>query len=108
MLHEHPTRGDHDHDDDYEECQQDTGSPCTTGGLHMPNSKSMLDFARQVKSRLRFYSQCHQDSYIGMNLCCMLILIFRIWKKLLFVIMLILRKCHMFLIRNQYCIIISD
>lgn len=67
VLQELPARGDHDHDEDYEECQQDTGSPCTTGGLHMPNSKSMLDFARQVKSRLRFYSQCHQDSYIGLS-----------------------------------------
>lgn len=51
----------HHHDEEhvevecYEECQQESGSPCTSGGLHMPNSQSMRDFARQV-NRLRYYS----------------------------------------------------
>ncbi|KAK5642961.1 hypothetical protein RI129_009128 [Pyrocoelia pectoralis] len=33
------------------------GSPCTAGGLHMPNSRSMNDFAKRVR-RLRYHSQC--------------------------------------------------
>ncbi|KAK9882395.1 hypothetical protein WA026_020917 [Henosepilachna vigintioctopunctata] len=32
------------------------GSPCSQGGLHMPNSKSMNDFAKRVQ-RMRYYSQ---------------------------------------------------
>ncbi|KAK7868190.1 hypothetical protein R5R35_003057 [Gryllus longicercus] len=50
------------HVGDYEECEQETGSPCTSGGLHMPNSRSMLDFARRVHHRQRFYSQCLPES----------------------------------------------
>lgn len=42
---------------DLEECEQEHGSPCTAGGLHMPNSRSMNDFARRVR-RLRYHSQC--------------------------------------------------
>ncbi|XP_075228595.1 tuberous sclerosis 1 protein hamartin isoform X2 [Lycorma delicatula] len=57
----------HHHDDDheevecYDECQQEIGSPCTSGGLHMPNSQSMRDFARRV-NRLRYYSYTCQGS----------------------------------------------
>ncbi|XP_066991586.2 hamartin isoform X2 [Anabrus simplex] len=52
------------HVDEYEECQQESGSPCTSGGLHMPNSRSMWDFARRVhqQHRQRFYSQCMPES----------------------------------------------
>ncbi|KAG8232141.1 hypothetical protein J437_LFUL012151 [Ladona fulva] len=42
---------------DDEECQILDGSPCCTGGLHMPNSASMRDFARRV-SRIRFNTDC--------------------------------------------------
>ena len=50
--------------DDYEECQQESGSPCTSGGLHMPNSRSMREFAQRVQQqhRHRFYSQCIPDT----------------------------------------------
>jgi hypothetical protein len=47
--------------DDYEECQQESGS-CTSGGLHMPTGHSMREFARRVHQRQRFYSQCTPDS----------------------------------------------
>ncbi|XP_069705375.1 hamartin isoform X3 [Periplaneta americana] len=52
------------HMDDYEECQQESGSPCTSGGLHMPTSRSMREFARRVhqQHRQRFYSQCVPDT----------------------------------------------
>ncbi|GLV45534.1 Tsc1 [Carabus blaptoides fortunei] len=36
---------------------QHKGSPCTSGGLHMPNSHSLHAFATRVQ-RLRYYSQC--------------------------------------------------
>ncbi|CAH0547663.1 unnamed protein product [Brassicogethes aeneus] len=36
---------------------QEHGSPCAAGGLHIPNSKSMIVFANQIK-RLRHHSQC--------------------------------------------------
>jgi hypothetical protein len=50
--------------DDYEECQQESGSPCTSGGLHMPTSHSMREFARRFhqQHRQRFYSQCIPDT----------------------------------------------
>ncbi|XP_046388125.1 hamartin isoform X2 [Ischnura elegans] len=41
-----------------EECQLNAGSPCSAGGLHMPNSASMMDFARRV-------SQIHYGSHCG-------------------------------------------
>lgn len=41
-------------DDEMDNCEHEHGSPCTAGGIHMPNSKSMNEFAR----RLRYYSQC--------------------------------------------------
>lgn len=44
-------------DDDVEDCEQETGSPCTAGGLHMPNSRSMNELAKRVR-RFRYYSQC--------------------------------------------------
>ncbi|XP_050499567.1 hamartin isoform X4 [Diabrotica virgifera virgifera] len=36
------------------------GSPCTEGGLHMPNSKSMNNFAKRVQ-RLRHHSTCNPE-----------------------------------------------
>lgn len=52
------------HVDDYEECQQESGSPCMSGGLHIPTSRSMREFARRVhqQHRQRFYSQCTLDT----------------------------------------------
>ncbi|KAL0280269.1 UNVERIFIED_CONTAM: hypothetical protein PYX00_001611 [Menopon gallinae] len=49
------------HEEELEDCQQDIGSPCNSGGLHMPNSRSMLNFQQSVH-RLRYYSQCGSDS----------------------------------------------
>lgn len=43
--------------EDLDDCEQEHGSPCTAGGLHMPNSRSMNDFAKRVR-RLRYHSQC--------------------------------------------------
>lgn len=43
-----------------DECDLEHGSPCTAGGLHMPNSRSMNEFAKRV-SRLRYHSQCAAD-----------------------------------------------
>lgn len=40
----------------FEEYDLEHGSPCAKGGLHMPNSKSMNEFAKRV--RLRYHSQC--------------------------------------------------
>lgn len=41
--------------------EDDRSSPCAAGGLHMPNSKSMKDFAKRVQ-RLRHHSQCTAES----------------------------------------------
>ncbi|KAB0797056.1 hypothetical protein PPYR_11117 [Photinus pyralis] len=49
---------------DLEECEQDHGSPCTAGGLHMPNSRSMNDFAKRVR-RLRYHSQCATEPEVA-------------------------------------------
>ena len=49
------------HEEELEDCQQDIGSPCNSGGLHMPNSRSMLNFQQSVR-RLRYYSQCGSDT----------------------------------------------
>ncbi|KAK6627296.1 hypothetical protein RUM44_009773 [Polyplax serrata] len=49
------------HGEDIEDCQQDIGSPCNSGGLHMPNSRSMLNFHQSVH-RLRYFSQCGPES----------------------------------------------
>ncbi|XP_044732259.1 hamartin isoform X2 [Chrysoperla carnea] len=49
------------HNEDFEECEQQLGSPCTMGGLHMPNSQSMIHLVKRV-NRLRFYSQCVADT----------------------------------------------
>uniref|UniRef100_A0A1B6CYZ0 Hamartin n=1 Tax=Clastoptera arizonana TaxID=38151 RepID=A0A1B6CYZ0_9HEMI len=65
VLQEIPSRIDQDPEDEYEECQLELGSPCLSGGLHMPNSKSMMDFARQIKSRHRYYSQCQSGLSSG-------------------------------------------
>lgn len=35
------------------------GSPCSAGGLHIPDSRSMMDFARR---RFRMYSHCVPDT----------------------------------------------
>jgi len=50
--------------DDFEECQQESGSSCTSGGLHMPTGHSMREFALRVhqQHRQRFYSQCTPDT----------------------------------------------
>ncbi|PSN42592.1 hypothetical protein C0J52_08706 [Blattella germanica] len=52
------------HVDDYEECEQESGSTCTSGGLHMATSRSMREFAHRVihHHRERFYSQCTPDT----------------------------------------------
>lgn len=65
----------HNHDQDCEmdgdEClQEQSGSPCASGGLHMPNS--VMNFTRRAH-RMRYFSQClpsvhHQiqsDSHYG-------------------------------------------
>ncbi|KAF5277664.1 hypothetical protein FQA39_LY18452 [Lamprigera yunnana] len=49
---------------DLEECEQEHGSPCTAGGLHMPNSRSMNDFAKRVR-RLRYHSQCATEPEVA-------------------------------------------
>lgn len=49
------------HEEELEDCQQDIGSPCNSGGLHMPNSRSMLNFQQSVH-RLRYFSQCGSDT----------------------------------------------
>ncbi|KAF5278927.1 hypothetical protein FQR65_LT15486 [Abscondita terminalis] len=49
---------------DLEDCEQEHGSPCTAGGLHMPNSRSMNDFAKRVR-RLRYHSQCATEPEVG-------------------------------------------
>lgn len=36
------------------------GSPCSAGGLHIPDSRSMMDFARR---RFRMYSHCVDTNY---------------------------------------------
>lgn len=50
------------HEEELEDCQQDIGSPCNSGGLHMPNSRSMLNFQQSFHHRLRFFSQCGSDT----------------------------------------------
>ncbi|XP_045464326.1 hamartin isoform X4 [Harmonia axyridis] len=40
------------------------GSPCSQGGLHMPNSRSMNDFAKRVQ-RLRYHSQNYDRDSTG-------------------------------------------
>ncbi|XP_056635013.1 hamartin isoform X2 [Diorhabda sublineata] len=40
--------------------EQENGSPCIEGGLHMPNSKSMNNFAKRVQ-RLRHHSTCNPE-----------------------------------------------
>ncbi|XP_019873494.1 hamartin isoform X2 [Aethina tumida] len=50
----------HEYDDTPETLGEEQGSPCAAGGLHIPNSKSMMSFAHQI-SRLRYYSQCNTE-----------------------------------------------
>lgn len=52
----------HSQEDEYDDCEQEHGSPCTSGGLHMPNSHSLQAFATRVK-RLRYYSQCAPETH---------------------------------------------
>ncbi|XP_074042761.1 tuberous sclerosis 1 protein hamartin isoform X2 [Leptinotarsa decemlineata] len=40
--------------------EEEHGSPCTAGGLHMPNSKSINKFSKRVR-RLRHHSQCNPE-----------------------------------------------
>ncbi|XP_066249925.1 hamartin isoform X2 [Euwallacea similis] len=50
--------------DDSSDCnkEEDTehGSPCTAGGLHMPNSRSINSFKKRIR-RLRYHSQCNPE-----------------------------------------------
>lgn len=50
--------------DDFDPCQPEkSGSPCSSGGLHMPDNQSLCNFARQMnRLRTRHYSQCNSDS----------------------------------------------
>jgi hypothetical protein len=54
LLEPHPTRSLEGESIEYEEC---TNSPCASGGLHMPNKQSFMNFAARVK-RLRGNSVC--------------------------------------------------
>lgn len=45
-------------EEEMDSCELENGSPCTEGGLHMPNSSSMSAFAK----RLRYYSQCAAET----------------------------------------------
>lgn len=47
------------HNEDFEECEQQQGSSCTSGGLHMPNSHSMFHLVKAVNNRYRYHSQCN-------------------------------------------------
>ncbi|RZC40323.1 hamartin, partial [Asbolus verrucosus] len=49
------------HETASENMEDDRSSPCAAGGLHMPNSRSMKDFAKRVQ-RLRHHSQCTAES----------------------------------------------
>lgn len=58
VLQDIPASQSHDQDCelDGEEClQEQSGSPCASGGLHMPNS--VMDITRKVR-RMRYHSQC--------------------------------------------------
>ncbi|KAI4469373.1 hamartin [Holotrichia oblita] len=57
----HEVEGFRGNDDDVDNCEQEHGSPCTEGGLHMPNSKSINDLTIRIR-RLRYHSQCADDS----------------------------------------------
>ncbi|GAB0100482.1 Hamartin [Sergentomyia squamirostris] len=46
---------------DCEDYDAAEGSPCSAGGLHIPNSRSMMDFARKF-NRWRMHSHCLGDS----------------------------------------------
>ncbi|XP_066138262.1 hamartin-like isoform X1 [Euwallacea fornicatus] len=52
---------DIDDSSDYNK-EEDTehGSPCTAGGLHMPNSRSINSFKKRIR-RLRYHSQCNPE-----------------------------------------------
>ncbi|KAL1517767.1 hypothetical protein ABEB36_001491 [Hypothenemus hampei] len=49
---------DSDHNKDNDDVEH--GSPCTAGGLHMPNSKSIHDFKKRI-CRFRNNSQCNPE-----------------------------------------------
>ncbi|KAL6956276.1 hamartin, partial [Sarracenia purpurea var. burkii] len=50
--------------DDFDVCDlEKSGSPCSSGGLHMPDNKSLCNFAIHMKyMRSRHISQCNSDS----------------------------------------------
>lgn len=57
VLQEFPVTHNHDQDCEMEgdEClQEQSGSPCASGGLHMPNS--VMNFTR--RARMRYFSHC--------------------------------------------------
>lgn len=51
-------------EEEYGECVEagEVGG-CNEGGLHMPDPRSIIQFARQV-NRLRFHSQCQPDTFL--------------------------------------------
>ncbi|XP_026479810.1 hamartin-like [Ctenocephalides felis] len=51
-------------EDQFVDCIPASCTTCTSGGLHVPNSRSMKNFAEHIK-RLRFYSQCNNDNISG-------------------------------------------
>ncbi|GJQ87097.1 putative hamartin protein [Trypoxylus dichotomus] len=57
----HEIEGFRGNEDDVDNCEQEHGSPCTEGGLHMPNSVSMNNITLRLR-RLRFHSQCADDT----------------------------------------------
>ncbi|KAK7573363.1 hypothetical protein V9T40_010554 [Parthenolecanium corni] len=48
--------------DDFEGCViENSESPCSSGGLHMPDSRSLHNFVKEIR-RIRHHSQCHSES----------------------------------------------
>ncbi|XP_025416247.1 hamartin isoform X2 [Sipha flava] len=55
-------------DEDAIECdQQSNGSPCQNfeGGLHMPDSTSLKEFVKTVRTRRRYHSQCTPEKTVN-------------------------------------------
>lgn len=48
--------------DDFEGCEQEkSGSPCSSGGLHMPDNRSLHNFVRRI-TRIHYRNHCHSES----------------------------------------------
>lgn len=57
-------------DEDIIECdQQSNGSPCQTyeGGLHMPDTTTLKEFVKSVRTRRRYHSQCTPEKTINIT-----------------------------------------